>query len=402
MASIAVTATPVQGVSSLLATAGAIASDSTAALGNVARLPAKQAAPAIPALASLGLPADQAPRRSKFQLQDTAARLIGSKRLRSCTRIPLGSTVEIRRHASGSCSYRGLETCGSVWACPVCASKISERRRVELAAAIATWKAQGNSVAMVTLTFPHYRHDCLDDLLCRFAKALERLSGYRAFKDWRNMLQVVGSIRALEVTHGENSWHPHSHLLVFAEGQPTDWRPDLVLKAWKAAARLAGLPEPSESWGVDVRAGDEGASAYLSKWGLERELTKAHMKKGRSGSRSPWDLLRDADDGDIEAAELFQEYARNFRGRKQLHWGRGLRDRLGLGVELTDKELADQVEESSAPVALLDRQEWALIVAYGLRGQLLEVAASEGLSGVCSLVDCLALLPRRSQLGGDG
>ena len=31
---------------------------------------------------------------------------------------------------------------------------------------------------------------------------------------------------------------------------------------------------------------------YVSKWGLEEEVTKGHLKKGLNGSLTPFDLLR--------------------------------------------------------------------------------------------------------------
>ena len=98
--------------------------------------------------------------------------------------------------------YKGLQTCGSVWHCPVCAAKISERRRAELMAAIATWKAQGGSVLFLTLTNSHDRKDRLADLLEGQRKALKRFWNDRASRQLWEGLGVAGSIKATEVTHG--------------------------------------------------------------------------------------------------------------------------------------------------------------------------------------------------------
>jgi hypothetical protein len=41
-------------------------------------------------------------------------------------------------------------------------------------------------------------------------------------------------------------------------------------------------------------------------------------------SRTPWDLARDFQEtGDCRSAELFREFARAFKGKKQLVWSRG-------------------------------------------------------------------------------
>ena len=97
--------------------------------------------------------------------------------------------------------YSGLVTCGSIWPCPVCASRIQERRRKRVQQAIWLGKGQGYQVVMVTFTFPHKSWQSLGDLLapsgCIQAAAQgepwDTMKADRGFK---------GLIRSLEVTHG--------------------------------------------------------------------------------------------------------------------------------------------------------------------------------------------------------
>ena len=78
-------------------------------------------------------------------------------RTATCGLRPLGSFVSVRLDiAKNYAFYSGLKLCGSVWACPVCAPKIQEGRREEIAAAVAWGYAQGLQPVLVTLTFPHY------------------------------------------------------------------------------------------------------------------------------------------------------------------------------------------------------------------------------------------------------
>lgn len=56
----------------------------------------------------------------------------------------------------GRAFFQGVETCGSVWHCPVCAPKIAEKRRVEVGQAIERHFADGGMAIMVTLTIPHH------------------------------------------------------------------------------------------------------------------------------------------------------------------------------------------------------------------------------------------------------
>jgi hypothetical protein len=52
-------------------------------------------------------------------------------------------------------SYAGLETCGTVWLCPVCPAKIHHHRAAELREALTAWKPGGHCASLVTITVPH-------------------------------------------------------------------------------------------------------------------------------------------------------------------------------------------------------------------------------------------------------
>ena len=60
---------------------------------------------------------------------------------------------------------------------------------------------------------------------------------------------------------------------------------------WKDCALKSGLSEPSEKHGLHLQSGN-AAGNYVSKWGLEHEMTKGHVKKGKQESRTPFDILR--------------------------------------------------------------------------------------------------------------
>ena len=78
------------------------------------------------------------------------------------------------------------------------------------------------------------------------------------------------------------------------------------------ACEKAGLDQPSYEHGLDLRNGQKAAS-YVAKWGLEHEMTKGHMKKGKTDSKTPFDLLRDYAEGDENAGKLFRIYFDAFR-----------------------------------------------------------------------------------------
>src|SRR5579862_5851289 len=52
--------------------------------------------------------------------------------------------------------FRDVQTCGSTWHCPVCASKVTSVRRDELGAMVAGWSAcDGGTVFLLTYTHSH-------------------------------------------------------------------------------------------------------------------------------------------------------------------------------------------------------------------------------------------------------
>ena len=55
---------------------------------------------------------------------------------------------------------------------------------------------------------------------------------------------------------------------------------------WIKSCVRAGLNAPSMTHGLDLRDGTY-ADQYVSKWGIESELTKGHVKKGRNGGFTP-------------------------------------------------------------------------------------------------------------------
>jgi hypothetical protein len=187
-------------------------------------------------------------RVQRFMLQSVARRFLPGSRTDKCMRLRQGSKEiqvwQSREHKTTS--YSGLQTCGSVWACPVCSAKIAERRRAEIITAMAAHKAAGGCMHLLTLTAPHQRSDALVDLLAKQALALKKMFSDKTVRKVFAELGVVGQIRALEVTHGRrsernNGWHPHYHLLLFS-GEAMD-EPALRTLARLLPGRRVGCAE---------------------------------------------------------------------------------------------------------------------------------------------------------------
>lgn len=318
-------------------------------------------------------------RLERFALQSAARHLLPDSRTAKCLRIRQANKNEVevwRSSEHGTAHYAGLQTCSSVWACPVCAAKISERRRFELLQAMDKHKAGGGQVLLLTLTNPHTRTDNLQDMLKAQALAVTRLKSTKsAVKLWAS-IGCIGTVRAWEVTHGVNGWHPHFHFLLFVRrGLDFEELRARFFVVWSNCCRLAGLTAPSFAHGVDLQDGTKAAQ-YVSKglWGLDREMTKGHMKKASSGSRSPFDLLRSyLNDRDKQAGALFNDYAKAFKGKRQLVWSKGLKALFSV-EEQTDEETAARVEDDAYFLGKITIDQWRAVRRFNVRGEILELA----------------------------
>lgn len=332
-------------------------------------------------------------RLERYALQSVVRQLLPNSRTAKCLhmRTSTANGIEVWRSVQHQrAHYKGLQTCSSVWACPICSAKISERRRVELQQLIASHEAAGGVVLLVTRTAPHKRTDDLALLLDRIGKAEASYKSHRDYKTLLAAFGLVGTVRAVEVTYGNaNGWHPHVHELVFL-AHPVNLL-DLeneLSRIWQGAALRAGLDLPSRAHGLTVQDGSKAAK-YASKWGLESELTQWHKKRGKIESRTPFDLLRDViGNDDAHAAQLFIQYAEVFRGRHQLQFSRGLKHRYQI-ADVSDSVLASQIDDDAVKLCTLSVDDWRLIVKSRQRGALLEVASVWGRDGIDCFLDGL-------------
>lgn len=332
-------------------------------------------------------------RLERFALQSSSrCALRGSsvQRIQKCLMIPFkhASDVDVfKSKQHGTCNYSGLITCGSVWVCPVCAAKISERRRNEVKKAIDIHLSSG-FVYMLTLTTPHYLGDELKEILATQAKALKYFWGDRAGVKLSKDCGIIGQIRALEVTHGRlrdlnNGWHPHYHILLFSTLKlDMEVYKSLFHQRWVSSCVKVGIKPPSLKHGVRLDGGEK-AAFYLSKmglegenkkpWGFDQEITKGHVKKARDGE-TPFDLLRAYfTDKDKQAAALFREFAESFKGKRQLLWSPGLKAKFDIS-DISDEEVSAMQEDDAYLLGQISLDEWRLIVKSHLRGEVLELA----------------------------
>lgn len=341
----------------------------------------------------------------RFSLQSAARDLLPRELVAKCMRqvVPRENRLSIDvlyAPAKNAAHFGGLQICKSVWHCPVCSAKISERRREELTQGLQNWAAETagtRRTLLVTFTLQHSRSDGLPAVFAALTKARQQLVSGRAARAFNDRYQITGMVRSLELTFGDNGWHPHLHVLMFAEAEiPLLAFEQEIKRRWAQCVAAAGS---YASWqhGCDVRFSDADIAAYVAKFGHEpawtpaHELTKAVSKMGRRNGRTPMQLLSDYLEGDTRAGLLWLQYAVVMKGQRQLFWSQGLRERLGLAEEKTDEEIAVEQEEIAVILSSLSVGAWRVIIANDARGELLQVANSGDAGQVAAFLSRLGI-----------
>lgn len=327
--------------------------------------------------------------------------------------------------------HGGLAQCGSVWVCPECAAKIQARRADENLEAIKWASEQGYHVSLITLTATHNASERLVDLIDRFTAAYRRYGRSSTMSRVRKNVGFVGSIKAVETTHGLNGWHWHAHVIYITES-PLGGYADDLRGAWLRALESEGVFSADDERAAsaalahafrfdsiekaDDAAQAKGVAEYLAKmassWealagteksdrleGLANETARLNTKLGRARNRTPFQILRDAimvnpDDETQDAAysadlRLFVEYALATKGRQQIVWSHGLKAMVGI-ASLSDEELAEEQEENGTIVYGLTRQHWSVLRRDGWMTEYLrDVAPSCSRAVVQSYFDTM-------------
>ncbi len=308
-------------------------------------------------------------------------------RTAKCHLVPVKGKVDVHQSLEhGTAFYSGLAVCGNVWTCPVCSAKIQERRRLEVAQGMDWAYDEGYKCIMVTLTMPHTRFDSLKSLLEVQTKSLKLLRSGKAWEKIKGKMGFQALIRSLELTHGENGWHPHTHeLWIVDKNADVEEIREKVVERWYNVCKKSGLEignkEAFDKHSVDI-IDNASNSEYLAKmdnesnWGIDRELVKGTLK----GSH-PFSLLERVYNGDKKAINLWLEYTEGMHGKRQLYWSQGLKKRVGI-LDKKDQEIANETEDEAILLATLSLQDWKIITKWGLQSELLDCAEDMGVEGI--------------------
>lgn len=320
-------------------------------------------------------------------------------RLHHCGRSRIGSHVGVRGSSKWA-GFSGLQSCGSVWACPVCSAKVMARRSVEMGEGLLAWESRGGRLVMGTLTMRHHKGDRLKKQWDALGKAWSSVTRSRVWGKWLGRLGSPGLVRVVEVTYGEtNGWHVHLHFVLLIGQEGTDQVDEFgawLVQKWGRAIDQQGFPG-ALGVGQDVhlvksdRAAEE-MSQYLVKstaYSTSEQMGREFFGSWTKGAKGTWSTVpawRIAEGfkatGEVELLDLWHEYEKASKGRRHTTWSHGLRDMLGVGEEKTDEEIAEE-DLGEEDQVLLDADAWSLVLKQEWpTSKLLDVMEKKGADGL--------------------
>jgi hypothetical protein len=332
----------------------------------------------------------QSSRREIFKLRRDIGEHI--KRVRPCGAYVIDKTRLItvaKGKAKQSVFYSGLQTCKSVWACPVCSMKISHRRATEvnhmLTNAIVRDELHGQ---FVTLTIPHTVYDNLKTLQLVVSNGFRRLTNHPDYvgrskkgvftPGIKQRYGVKGFVRALEVKKKNKGWHPHLHIVFILDKMEAERLSDFsaeIIQLWAKIIKAATGKKINQEAGQDSKpiTGIEGISDYISKWDIGKELTQSHRKLA-GDSMTPFELFQYYKrSGDAKYLKHFEHYVLSFNNVKQLTFSKDFKKLFMDGIEeQTDEQACTEVEIEEILIAM-DKQMYKEIHAAKLEADFLNL-----------------------------
>ncbi len=326
----------------------------------------------------------------RYWKQETLAEILPNERVSFCMRrvVPGKSGVKIlhsQKHQKAH--YGNLMVCGSIWLCPICASKISERRKEELLTGFDNFEGV---FVMVTYTLRHNSNERLKVILKKLDNAYKLTTHGRRWQEFKKRYEVVGSVSNLEITHGQNGWHPHKHVVYLLKNviEFSEFRRDIeniYLHSLQSSggSGLAGIALRADIVTNHKTMVAQYIAEYDKKpskdlWGIEAELTKSYVKS----SENFWSILDHFIlSGDLNSLGLILEYAEAVKGRRSVVFSRGLRNLLKI-TDKNDLEVAKENQENSIELLLISRMVWKQVINNKMRGELLKIASSGSVEAI--------------------
>jgi hypothetical protein len=304
--------------------------------------------------------------------------------------------IPVHRNDEHRAWVSGVYRCKSGWLCPTCAPAIARQRQEAVQDVVkATTEASGVFL-MGLVTVRHTKKDRLADVK---KLVTESFAAARRQKNWaraKEVAGVAGVLVAPEVTFGKHGWHFHLHFgiaclpclpcdddndndnvdyeMTDAESEDLE---DAALEAgrilignFRAQVAKRGGKTVDDGQGIQIAATAEKAADYIAK-GVSWELTGGNAHKGDVKGQSIWEIVEDADAGNIDAFARFKEYSETMPGTRSCIITTKLRESLGLPTDVENDGDEQQFEDGVRIVGHLETFTWRRFLRAKLAGTFL-------------------------------
>lgn len=273
--------------------------------------------------------------------------------------------------------YNNLQSCNSVWSCPVCSEKISIHREHEVRTICNNAQKEGFQLHFLTLTIPHKFNQNLKVLKDSLAEVLRQITKKRFYTNLKKQHAIEGYIRALEVTFSfKNGWHPHLHVLYIHKSENFQEFSDEFYSLWAKEVEKIGLGKCSKkAYKCKEVFNEQGISEYITKWDLSKELVQGQVRKD-GDSYSPFALMKEYQETNNEVfLNRFLEFSMSFHGAKQLTYSREVKKKFLKDKMKSDKEICEEEnnEEKGKIVMAFNLNLWKKIIKLSLQADILNV-----------------------------
>lgn len=307
-----------------------------------------------------------------YELRYIAGNILGG-RVKSCGQVPIGQEAFYCKKPNSKIFTGGVETCCNANACPICALKIMEQRKLDVYNVLLTFRQRPNvSLGFLTLTVQHQANETYKDVRLKTCKAWLRVRQSKKYRRLQKIFGHIGDIKAVETKISRTTgYHVHQHIAIICDCKPHQLQRfakclislyllqvnKKVLKGYKQSGEKIYVSGYANNLGQNYTPiyNIDGINNYVSKWEVSDELTRSNMKvNGGSKSYTPFGLLNEihnniADKEHLNWCEkMFRDYCKSVKSTRSIEISPRLKKYFIKEVQLTEfLEYASSLEKTN-------------------------------------------------------
>lgn len=293
-----------------------------------------------------------------------------------------GTRTEVTIHRNGKSRawVSGVYRCKHAWLCPTCAPAVAKRRQANVQRVVEATVERSGHFVMGLVTLSQGKKDRLADLKKMLTESFAAARRGAPWERIKTRAMIAGVLVAVEVTYGDHGWHIHIHFgmpcLSGSEAEAMDAGRILVERFRRQIAARGGKTS-TKGQGWQIAASPEAAGEYIAK-GASWELAgNAHKDEGDGDTI--WDIVDDADQGDVDAFARFREYSEVMPRTRSCIVTKPMREKLGLDADdVPDEPGGQDFDDAGAVVGHVASYIWHRFLRAKMAGTFLARIESIG------------------------